>query len=121
MSAVLTCTTASLLLYRLSFLIVMGKIVTLGDAALTTGDLGLLVPPAWLNDQLISFWCEHLRIHVLQNHSQVAILLPNVAYFIALTKGNFIHFTWYSLSLFYTCKYVTKYVSHTSLMCLQNP
>lgn len=67
----------------------MGKtVVALGDASLTTADLSLLVPPSWMNDQLISFWFEHLRIHILQNDSRAALLLPNVAYFVALTDGT---------------------------------
>lgn len=63
-------------------------IVTLGDSSLTTGDLSLLVPPNWLNDQLLSFWMEHLRINVLQNDPRVAVILPNISYFIALTNDE---------------------------------
>lgn len=71
-----------------TFVCKMKHVVTLGDASLTTDDLALLVPPAWMNDQLISFWCEHLRINILENHPQVAIIPPNVTYLIALTNGK---------------------------------
>lgn len=68
----------------------MKNLVTLGDASLTTEDLALLVPPAWLNDNLISFWCEHLRIDILDNHTHASILPPNVTFFIANTNGLYI-------------------------------
>ncbi|CAN8068139.1 unnamed protein product [Agarophyton chilense] len=61
------------------------RIASLGDASLSVDDLALLVPPCWMNDQLISFWCEHLRINVLQNDVRVAILPPNLSFFISLT------------------------------------
>lgn len=65
-----------------------GTVVTLGDASLTTADLSLLVPPNWLNDQIISFWFEYLRIKVANENPAISFVLPNVAYFIALTDGK---------------------------------
>lgn len=63
------------------------RIASLGDASLSVDDLALLVPPCWMNDKLISFWCEHLRINVLKSDSRVTILPPNLSFFISLTDG----------------------------------
>lgn len=64
------------------------KLLTLGDATLHTDDLALLVPPAWFNDALISFWTEHLRLHVLRGVDNVAVIPPNVSFFLALCNGQ---------------------------------
>lgn len=63
------------------------KLVTLGDATLHTDDLALLVPPAWLNDSLISFWVEHLRLHVLCDATNVTVLPPNISFFLTFCNG----------------------------------
>lgn len=62
-------------------------LVSLGDAAVSATDLSLLVPPSWLNDSLISFWVEHLRLHVIST-SEILILPPNISYFLALCEDQ---------------------------------
>lgn len=62
--------------------------MSLGDAALSHADLALLVPPAWLNDNLISFWVEHLRLHVLKDDDRVCVLPPNISFFLALCQDE---------------------------------
>ncbi|CDF38087.1 unnamed protein product [Chondrus crispus] len=67
----------------------MSNLLTLGDATLRTDDLALLVPPAWLNDALISFWLEHLTAHVLPPDARAVLLPPNLAFFLALCNGPY--------------------------------
>lgn len=59
--------------------------VTLGDATVSQADLNLLEPPQWLNDTLLTFWCEHVQTGG-GNHSDVQILQPNLTYFLALAE-----------------------------------
>lgn len=58
---------------------------TLGDATISHSDLEYLKPSGWLNDSIISVWCEHvMRREYGSNLSNcpVSILLPNVSYFL---------------------------------------
>ncbi len=55
--------------------------VTLGDATVTEEDVQLLQRPNWLNDQLISLWCEHVRP---KGSEKLLILPPNITYFLKL-------------------------------------
>lgn len=64
------------------------KLVTLGDVTIDTDDVALLMPPAWLNDHIISFWLEHLRIHQLNSNPSVAILLPNLVYLLSVSAPD---------------------------------
>lgn len=42
-----------------------------------------------MNDQLISFWVEHLRIHIIQPQQlNVVVLPPNISYFLALSQDE---------------------------------
>lgn len=56
---------------------------TLGDVTITESDLEYLKPFGWLNDNLISVWCEHIiRREYGDDLSKcpVSILLPNVTF-----------------------------------------
>lgn len=57
------------------------KSVTLGDTTVTEEDVGLLERPNWLNDQLISLWCEHVRP---KDNDKILLLPPNITYFLKL-------------------------------------
>lgn len=43
------------------------------------------MPPHWLNDGIIAFWLEHLRLHILNDDSRVALLAPSITYLICVT------------------------------------
>ena len=62
-------------------------VATLGDASVSREDLQLLEPPNWLNDQLITFWCEHLRLAFLTKGTNLSLILPNIAFFILKCQG----------------------------------
>lgn len=70
----------------ITFLVDRVQSVTLGDATVTAEDAGLLEPPNWLNDQLLSLWCEHVRKSTPD--ARVLILPPNLAYFIKQCNGT---------------------------------
>lgn len=58
---------------------------TLGDATVSDTDLQYLSPRGWLNDRLISVWCEHVMRQAYgsnTNQSPISILLPNVTFFL---------------------------------------
>lgn len=64
-----------------------GALTTLGDASISEDDVRLLDEPNWLNDNLISFWCEHLRLNELKNDRRVLFILPNLAFFLRQCQG----------------------------------
>lgn len=61
--------------------------MTLGDATVTAEDVALLASPSWLNDQLVSLWCEHVRISNAVDDG-VLIIPPNVAFFLKQCQGT---------------------------------
>lgn len=65
--------------------IMKGDTATLGDSTIGRDDLQHLRPGCWLNDRLISVWCEHLYHHGQRNanfKSSVVIFLPNISFFL---------------------------------------
>lgn len=65
--------------------------VTLGDATVSQDDLKLLEPPRWLNDTLLTFWCEYIQSGAAGDsngegkNSGVQTLQPNLTYFLLLS------------------------------------
>lgn len=77
--------------------------VTLGDVTITEDDVRLLREPNWLNDQLLSLWVELLRRNSDPNNndngSDVAIIPPNLAFFIQYAAHDDVSLSLKSLSL----------------------
>lgn len=68
---------------------------TLGDATVCVEDLQHVEPGGWLNDRIISVWCEATRRRHIGggrdgggDESGLSIILPNVTYFMLCIKDD---------------------------------
>ncbi|KAJ8907476.1 hypothetical protein NDN08_007587 [Rhodosorus marinus] len=59
-----------------------------GDATVTQEDVKLLNTGGWLNDALVWFFEEYLRVEVANNDPRVCFVSPNVAFLVAQSRSK---------------------------------